>query len=489
MVSLAPLAIGLAALIAVAVVRGLVLWGPAPSGIDGGNWLAFGTFSRPGLAYPPLVPVLFATLSELVGPVAATAVAGGVASGVPALAVLGVAAWAGRAELGAIAALLVVTSASVGEAVAWGGYPQPLATGFAVVALVALAAWLRGGSRLALAVLGAAFAGVFATSHLVVAPTALAGAIMAVHAAWKDFRWRRRVLGAALAAAPAAVLLAPTYLSLLGTLDVGPAGEVDLARILGPAWLAYVALLVAVPAAVIIPALRPGTVTDVSGPRAGSIRSRAGSIRSAAAAACGAWGVLILVTREPRLVHDVATLVPFAIVALAPALRLPTAGRAASSVIAAAVMAGAVMAGAGLAAFPGQAAYYRVLTPGDVAVLDWLDRQAIGSNRLLVADRRGVPLGWWAEGWTGEQALFASDLRWLRFAAERNRARLANELLYDSSFPAGVSSARLAEAGIRFVYLPSGSAFGIDPASPPTGWEVAFSAADAVVLRPLEVLR
>jgi hypothetical protein len=482
MARLAPLAIGLAAIIAVAVVRGLVLWGPAPSGIDGGNWLAFGTFSRPGLAYPPLVPVLFATVSELVGPVAATAVAGGVASGVPALAVLGVAAWAGRAGLGAIAALLVVTSVSVGEAVAWGGYPQPLATGFAVVALVALAAWLGGGGRLALAVFGAAFAGVFATSHLVVVPTALAGAIVTVSAAWKDSRSRRRVLGAALAAAPAAVLLAPIYLSLLGTLDVGPAGEVDPARILGPAWLGYVALLVAVPAAVVIPALRPGTVAGLSG-------SRAESSRSAAAAACGAWGVLILVTREPRLLHDVATLVPFAIVALAPALRLPTAGRTASSAIVAAVIAGAVMAGAGLAAFPGQVAHYRILTPGDVAALDWLDRQAIGSNRLLVADRRGVPLGWWAEGSTGEQALFASDLRWLRFAAERNRARLANELLYHSKFPAGASSARLAEAGIRFVYLPSGSAFGIDPASPPTGWEVAFSAADAVVLRPLEVPR
>jgi hypothetical protein len=481
MARLAPLAIGLAAIIGVAVVRGLVLWGPAPSGIDGGNWLAFGTFSRPGLAYPPLVPVLFATLSELVGPIAATAVAGGVAGAVPALAVLGVAAWAGRAELGAIAALLVVTSVSVGEAVAWGGYPQPLATGFAVVALVALGSWLGSGGRLALAVFGAAFAGVIATSHLVVVPTALAGAIMAVHAVWKA-RSRRRVLAASLAAAPAAVLLAPTYLSLLGTLDVGPAGEVDLARILGPAWLGYVALLVAVPAAVVVPALRPGTPTGVSGPRAGSIRG-------AAAAACGAWGVLVLVTREPRLVHDVATIVPFAIVALAPALRLPTAGRTASSVIVAAVIAGAAMAGAGLAAFPGQAAHYRVLTPADVAVLDWLDRQAIGSNRLLVADRRGVPLGWWAEGWTGEQALFASDLRWLRFAAERDRARLANVLLYGSSFPAGVSGARVAKVGIRFVYLPSGSAFAIDPASPPVGWEVAFSAADAVVLRPLEVLR
>jgi hypothetical protein len=124
-----------------------------------------------------------------------------------------------------------------------------------------------------------------------------------------------------------------------------------------------------------------------------------------------------------------------------------------------------------------------------VAVLDWLDRQAIGSDRLLVADRRGVPLGWWAEGWTGEQALFASDLRWLRFAAERDRARLANELLYGSSLPAGPSSARVAEAGIRFVYLPSGSAFGIDLESPPTGWEVTFSADDAVVLTPLEAPR
>ncbi|MEA2546109.1 MAG: hypothetical protein QOI09_1382, partial [Chloroflexota bacterium] len=101
-----------------------------------------------------------------------------------------------------------------------------------------------------------------------------------------------------------------------------------------------------------------------------------------------------------------------------------------------------------------------------------------------VADRAGVPLGWWAEGLIGKEAVYASELRWLRFGAERQRARVANVLLYQSGFPDSASASVMAAAGIRYVLLPYATAFGIDTAGTTTGWRIAFDAGDTVVMTP-----
>jgi hypothetical protein len=103
---------------------------------------------------------------------------------------------------------------------------------------------------------------------------------------------------------------------------------------------------------------------------------------------------------------------------------------------------------------------------------------------VLVADRGGVPLGWWAEGLTGRETLYASELRWLRFDTERQRTRTANVLLYQSGFPDSSSAAAVANAGIRYVLLPYASAFGVDQRAPGAGWRIAFAAGDAVVMAP-----
>jgi hypothetical protein len=124
------------------------------------------------------------------------------------------------------------------------------------------------------------------------------------------------------------------------------------------------------------------------------------------------------------------------------------------------------------------------MTPGELAAMSWLARQPIANGEVLIADRAGVPLGWWAEGLIGREAVYASELRWLRFDAERQRAMVANVLLYKSGFPDSASASVMATAGIRYVLLPYATAFGIDRAGGTAGWRIAFDAGDAVVMTP-----
>jgi hypothetical protein len=484
--------VGLLAILGVAIVRVLTLVGPAPSGIDGGNWLAFGVIDRIGVAYPPVVPFLFANLVSLVGAPAATSIAAAVAIGFPAITVLLLAAWAGRPLAGVFAALFVVASPILGEAVAWGGYPQPIATAAAVLALVALAVYAADGRLAALAAFGIAFAVVAGTSHLVAVPTAAGGVVILVAGLRGSRAVLRRGFAAALVAAIPLALLAPTYLAMFATLGLASASGPEVQRILGPFWFAYPGVLAAVLAGALFlrvgrtPPARASTPTParVSLP-VPTLQPRDRALLAAAAAASIAWGLAFLVSGEPRLLYDLPTLVPLGAVALAPVagafLATPRLRFATAAIVLGLCT---VFVSSGLAAFPDQVAFYHVMTPGELAAMRWLAEQPIASDEVLVADRAGVPLGWWVEGLIGKEAVYASELRWLRFGAERQRARVANVLLYQSGFPDSASAAVMATAGIRYVLLPYATAFGIDTARASAGWRIAFDAGDTVVIAP-----
>jgi hypothetical protein len=467
--------VGLVGVLGVTFLRALILAGAAPSGIDGGNWLAFGVVDRVGVAYPPVVPFLFANLVSLVGATSATSIAAAAAIGLPALAILFLATWAGRTMVGVFAALFVVASPILGEAVAWGGYPQPIATAAAVLALVALVVYAAEGRLVAFAAFGIAFAAVAGTSHLVAVPTAVAAILILAAQVRRSRSTLLRGLAAVFVACLPLALLAPTYLALFGTLGRASAGASDVERILGPYWMAYPAVLAIVLAAALLLRVRP----------AQKVPPREMALLAAAAAASIAWTATFLVSGEPRLLYDLPTLVPLGAVALVP-LAGPFLGsqRMRLAVGASLLALCTVFVSSGLAAFPGQVAFYHVMTPGELAAMSWLAGQPIASDEVLVADRAGVPLGWWAEGLTGRQAVYASELRWLRFDAERQRARIANVLLYQSGFPDSSSATVMARAGIRYVLLPYATAFGIDRAGTTAGWRVAFDAGDTVVLTP-----
>ncbi len=476
---LATVLAGAAAVVAVGVVRALVLAGSVPSGIDGGNWLAYGDYVRPGSTYPPLVPLLFARLVALAGPTDASMLAACIAACAPALAILGVGAWAGRRVSAIAAALVVATSGAVGEAAAWGGYPQLTAITAAVVALVALARYADVGSRRALAVYAVAIVAVVATSHLVAVPASAAAALVAGGAivARRPGALRRALVAGVIGFAPL-LGLARTYAALFATLGVGATtrGSPDVAGILGPAWAADVALLGAIPAGALFFAHRGRALVPAS-----STRDRA--LLVAAGCAAVAWGAAFLASGEGRLLYDFVTIAPLCALALVPVAvtRAPRAIRASAGLALAAGC--AYLAAAGLAAFPAQVAFYRILTPGDFSAMEWLAAQPYGANQLVVADTKGSPIGWWAEGITGREALYASDLQWLRFPSERSRALIANALLYRSGFPDAASATAASEAGVRYVLLPAASAFGLGSSAPP-GWRVAYAAGDALVLSP-----
>jgi len=462
------------------VLRLVVLANPVPSGIDSGNWLAYGTFVRPGLAYPPLVPSLLAVLTSALGPASATTAAAVIAICVPALVVLAIALWSEQPIEGVIAALAIAGSGALGEGVAWGGYPQVIAVGAAVGALAALAAFYERGGRRFLVGFGLLFAAATATSHLEAVPAFAAAGLIT---AWYVLSSGRVVLARAVTVAIVAVLpilvLAPTYLALFATLGAVPPSPVDPTRILGPAWPLYVVALAAGPTCIVaLPPLRQARHPEPEE------RVRAPLV--AAAAATSAWALALLISGEGRLLYDAAVIAPFSLVAAAPMLwRRLAAGRARIALTVAAIGAAALVAGTGLNAFPNQVAYYRVLTPGSLAAMQWLARRpSLQDGDIVVADVGGAPLGWWTEGIVHREALYASDLRWLRFPSERTRARKANELLYASGFPTGASASRAEADGVHYVLLPQASAFGVSPASPPPGWRVAFASGSAVVLQP-----
>lgn len=472
--------LGAAALLSMVVLRVVVLAGPVPPGIDGGNWLAFGTFARAGILYPPLVPWLFAELTGVLGLAVGTTSAAVGALCIPALVVLGVAFWCRHETAGIIAALAVLGSGALGEAVAWGGYPQVVATGLALAALTALAAYSQAGERRYLLAFGVSFALTVGTSHLEAVPAIVGAGLIA---GWSVLRSGRpgliRVTAGAIVGVLPMLALAPTYLALLATIGVSAPTPLDPARILGPAWFVYLLALVAGPlgVAALLFMRRRGHSEPGRPARAALV---------AAAGATGAWGLVFLLSGEARLLHDVAVLVPFSLVALVPLLQGRLRGHwSAVPLAVAACGLAAFAAGTGLAAFPEQVSYYRVLTPDSLAAIHWLAHvPSLGSGEVAVADERGVPLGWWTEGIVQREVLFASDLRWLRFASERSRARRATALLYASGFPSGTSAAQATANGVRYILLPQASAFGVSPASPPPDWSVAYASGNAVVLTP-----
>lgn len=476
--------IGVCALVLVGVVRAVSLYLPgSPSGIDGGNWLAFGSLERPGLAYPPLIPLAFTVLVRLVGPAIATAIAGASVTVAPGLAVLAVVGWARHPAAGALAALVITGSSAIGEVAAWGGYPQPAAMAFGVLALAAASSWLSNGRIRALCLFVGCFAVVVASSHLVAIPCLFAVALLAL--IWCLLRpsTMRRAPAVLIGGVGPFVALLPTYVALFATLAQPGTGQPgDAERVLGIAWPLCFAVLIAAPVVLVL-----GRRSSLPMIEAGS---RAEVLLVASSAAGITWVAAYVVTREPRLLYDIGVLAVLTasviVVVVAPAVRSMAVRRLFSTALFAATLG---LVATGLARFPDQVRFYRVLTPDRFGAIEWLAAHpAAGPEVIVAADVGGVPIGWWTEGLVGQEVRYASDLRWLRFPSERERATSANLFLYQSGFPSRASASIAAQEGVAYVFLPSAGAFGVAASSPPEGWVIAFASGDTVVLAPSPAL-
>jgi len=99
-----------------------------------------------------------------------------------------------------------------------------------------------------------------------------------------------------------------------------------------------------------------------------------------------------------------------------------------------------------------------------------------------VPDDGGAPLGWWVEGLAGHPTIFASDLRWLRYADERERASVAGRLFYGAPFPSDHTATMATESDVTYILVPAEAPWGgAHEGSLPAGLSVGFASGMASV--------
>lgn len=449
----------------VGAVRLRVLASPgAPAGVDGGNWLAlgralFGNPVRPwSNVYPPVVPALVTGAVQLWGPVTGIAGVAVLSSLLPAVAAYVALRCAGLGWTAALLGGLLVPAASTGEATAWGGYPQLLATGLIVLFLWMLDRCLVDGRPWGALATGAVLALSLATSHFIGVIGVLAGLVLiGLHI--REHRrgdGRRPIsLGLVLVAAPSLPLL-PLYLTLATTILPGFTSRAGSARVSIGGVVPQVEYIcrdfrwfwgAAMAVAVVTPLL------------AGE-RRRHGLWRVPTALVTATAGTLIA-TGEPRTLY---LLPPAAVMTLgfwahqlheAPAEVSRLAARGSLAVLVAAV---AVQSVLGLRLFRDQAQYYRMLSPGLVDGIDWLRARTPRHALVAVTPINDAPLGWWVEGLGRRSALAGSDPNWLYNARERADAVEANRIFASPApngqgFPNDDSLTRAAAAGVEYAFV------------------------------------
>ncbi len=478
--SLWDLVFALAAVV-LAILRFLILRrGGAPATIDGGNWLAFadGMLGHPvrssTIVYPPVVPLLTKASVAAFGLTDGVAVMGALSSLAPGAGMYLALRCAGPAGAAAAAGLLVLGASSVGEATAWGGFPQLIGLGLAPVAFVLFDRLLRTWSPRHALGSGLALMGILATSHLIGAVALLAVVLMlSAGIAWPlgpiPGRWHRAgLLGLVLLPS---LWLAPLYWSLARAFAGGSGGGASPNRLAWSNLLERIEFLyrdtpwlwrILLPLAVIAPFVL--------------WRRHRTALWRLTAALLVATVLLTAVTREDRFLY---LLTPLA--ALGAGLwidrgrELPasTAHRSSRSKSRVRVTAGAmlvIMVGAlafqfvrSTQFFEQQRQHYGILTPGLVAGIEHLRESTEPEDTVAVTSLRNAPLGWWVEAIAQRPTIYGSPLGWLAFDDEIRRASLANDL-FVPPFPT-VDKVELAQnAGIRLILLPTGWTF-YDPAA------------------------
>lgn len=442
-------AFGALCLMVAGVRFGVLVAGGAPSGIDGGNWLAFGhgllgdATRSSSLVYPPVVPLVTTGAVGLFGPVAGIAAVASLSSLVPAVAVYVMLRSRISAVPAGLLAGLLAAAASTAEPAAWGGYPQLMGAGAALLGLWLLDRSLRtgrAGDRLGS---GTLLALTLATSHFVAAVAAVAAlVVISVHLATADDR-RWAMLRSLLLVALPCLPLVPLYVAMAEVLsgfgdrhDVLRMDATDLVPELAYVfrdlpWLWWSGLVVAIACLLVL------------------VDRRQHPLWLLPASLMAALTVLVAFTREPRFLYLAPIAVVLAlgllydeVVAWVPGLRrwLP-------------LLLGVALAYqsiAGLALFPAQRRSYAVLDPGVVAGIDWLTENAPAGSVVAVTPVRDSPLGWWVEGLGRRPTLPAAALRWLHFEDERARARVANQIFeagFVRQFPNDASLERAARSG------------------------------------------
>lgn len=441
---------------AAVLLRRWVQIGAYATGIDVGNWFAFGRGALGGVgpsgggAYPPLVPALLFLGRGLVGAMPAAKLIGVGSAGAVMLATFAVASRGMSRWLALVTAITVGSASAITEPTAFGGYPQNYAIAFLLVAALALAltvdALLAGGPlpHRAPAAAAGALAGAALCHHAYFALACLVATI-----SWLLFvaaRPSRRTLvrGTALflaVGAPGVLCFLPTYLALRAA---GYSAPIDASHLSIESALRYA--IVDAPW-LWIPILSTGIAYALFAPR---VRGRPAA---RVAAALLLASMVFLVTNESRILPLLIIGATVSTGLALDELRSHAAGtRWAALPVAAAVAFIVVLFPMADARAASLYSYYRTADRSLMNATAWIDAHRVEGSVAVRQDGRGWPLGWWFEGLTRADIVVGSNLQWLAFPREHERSALANRLFDDRLSADDVRSAASA-AGVRYLVL------------------------------------
>jgi hypothetical protein len=458
-----------ALLLTIAALRWLAINSvPEPSGVDAGNWLAFGhsflgSHSRSAsVVIPPFVPMLVLAFGAVFGQLKGIQVLAAMASLAPAAGAYVLL----RRHVGFRAVLLaglIAPAMTTGEATAWGGYPQLIGLGLLPLILWALDRFVTERRlQWAWATSILLFLGLFTSDLIGAASVVIALVFLVLRTLQVDKAERpsRRLLslGFIISAIPSMTLI-PIYLGLASGVLHNAATKVTSQRVglanLLPSltnlfkenvYFWYLLLVIALLSPLVLLARRrqplAAAATAILAPTVGAV----------------------LILHELRVLF----LLPLAIACGLGAIwnLLATSGQLRfisfdSGLIAGLGLALAVESGLGIVAYQHEVQWYTVLTPGLISGLRQMDKVAPRDSVLAVSqapnpsNQNGWPAGWWVEGLLDRPTYYVSSLEWLNFADERRRATAANQMF---GSPDGMTGTiRLARSyGVTYIVAAKG---------------------------------
>lgn len=451
----------LGVIVAVSLIRWRLMRGSNyPTGIDGGNWLAFGHailgehIRSSTLAYPPVVPLLAVACEWMLGLYAGVQALAFASAAAPALGTYVLLYGWGLRWRAVLLAGFLAASAATGEAMAWGGYPQLIGLGILPLFILALDRFLT--SRSLVSALPPAFLllASLATSDLIGPITVLVGSLYLV-VRYVDLARRHEgnsgrnvLLGMGLSVL-LALLMTPTYFGLVGGASSNEHAKLASQQSIASAISALNAVAQDLPsfwlAALLLAILSP-LVLAMRGDRRLALLSASILVPS----------IALLVGAGERRIAD---LFPLGIIAGLGAWsemisRTPQWG--ARAITAAVVTFLAVDVLIGTQYYAIQRNNYAVLNTGLVRGLDRLVAMS-GSQQIIAVSPapNDWALGWWVEGAARRPTVYAGDPIWLNYADEKARNAIANRIFSpQNNFELSRQEAR--DAGARYLFVDKG---------------------------------
>lgn len=426
----------------------LYLRPPNPTGLDGGNWLAFGhaLFGEDAkstlAAYPPLVPFSLVVLSQISSPLASVTVLAAMTSAAVFVAVAAALRGVGlNLYYSLCAAAMVVLSGPINEAKAFGGYPQNLSVALGIVALSLGVRFVHSGSPRAQLGAATALAASAACHHMYFVVALSSFLVLALTISLRRERGSivKPLVGLAAVGSVGIAAFFPTYEAMRDLGYSAPINPVNwsfqdaLAYGLRPATFVWLGLICV------------GLFWLISHAR----NYHRDPMWTFTFSLLLPVSVAFLATGEPRLL-------PFMIIggvgAFTRALdeigqwsfECEIASRLAPPILIVLLVPSALRFNESLAN------YYTALDPPAIETIHWLSNSSDDGAAAVASIRQGWPIGWWFAGLSSRRIVVQSDERWIAFPKEVAESRLVDRLLYNTD-DSHEACTLASTAGIRFL--------------------------------------